>query len=193
MKNNVILLPVVVCSLVVGLAAGRLVLSGPDAAGAAPAAKEPDAKSQVEQLRAEIKRLEGLAPDQAAVMSHLGYHWSNLWFAIDQENWPLADFYLSEVRSNLKWAIRIKPVRVVDKEKVDLKSIGEAVDNTPLTQMKEAIAKKDRERCIKLYDDTLTGCYACHKASDKPYLRPRRPVAPEVRVINFDPKAKDPM
>src|SRR3954471_11089521 len=90
--------------------------------------------------------------------------------------------YLSETRSNLKWAIRVKPVRVVNKEKVDLKSIGEAVDNTPLTQMKEAIARRDKERCVRLYDDTLTGCSACHKASDKPYLRPQRPTAPEARV-----------
>ena len=58
--------------------------------------------------------------------------------------------------------------------------------------MKTAIAGKDKKKCVKLYDEALQGCYACHKASDKPYLRPRRPAAPEVRVINFDPKAKDP-
>jgi hypothetical protein len=160
--------------------------------GAAPAAREPDTAAQLKELRAEIKKLQELVPDQAAIMSHLAYHWSNLWFAIEQENWLLADFYLSETRSNLKWAIRVKPVRVVNREKVDLKTIGEAVDNTPLTQMKEAIARKDRKRCIKLYDDTLSGCYACHKASDKPYLRPRVPAAPEARVINFDPKATKP-
>ena len=104
----------------------------------------------------------------------------------------LADFYLSEVRSNLKWAIRIKPMRVVNKEKVDLKSIGEALDGTQLAQMKTAIAGKDGKKCVKLYDEALYGCYGCHKASDKPYLRPRRPAAPEVRVINFDPRAKEP-
>jgi hypothetical protein len=150
-------------------------------------------QDQIKALRAEIKRLDGLVPDQAAIMHHLSYHWANLWFAAEQENWPLADFYLSEVRSNLKWAIRNRPLRIVNKEKVDLKSIGEAVDNTNFTQLKEAIGKKDRKRFVKLYDETLASCYACHKASDKPYLRPQRPTAPEARVINFDPKAKDPM
>jgi cytochrome c553 len=35
----------------------------------------------------------------------------------------------------------------------------------------------------------LEGCYTCHKASDKPYLRPRIPEAPEAKIINFDPAA----
>jgi hypothetical protein len=157
----------------------------------AGSAREP-AKGQLEQLQAEIKRLESLAPDQAAVMSHVGYHWSNLWFAIDQENWALADFYLGEVRSNLKWAVRTKPIRIVNKEKVDLKTIAEALDNSQLASMKTAIGKKDKKKSAALYTEALQGCYACHKASDKPYLRPRRPAAPEVRVINFDPRAKDP-
>jgi hypothetical protein len=171
----------------------RQALYPPNAAQGAPPSKELDPKTQIEQLRNELKTLAGLAPDQAAVMSHLAYHWSNLWFAIDQENWPLADFYLAETRSNLKWAIRVRPMRVVNKEKVDLKSIGEALDNSQFTQMKKAIAARDKKKCVKLYDETLPGCYACHKASDKPYLRPQRPAAPEVRVINFDPKAKEPM
>jgi hypothetical protein len=154
--------------------------------------KGVDPREQLELLRAEIKRIEALTPDQAAVMGRLAYHWSNLWFAIDQENWPLADFYLSETRSNLQWAIRVKPVRIINKEKVDLKSIGEALDNAPFTQMKEAIAKKDKAACVKIYDQALTGCYACHKASQKPFLRPQRPTAPEARVINFDPRATTP-
>ena len=58
---------------------------------------------------------------------------------------------------------------------------------------KPAASAKDKKKTLKLYTDALSGCYACHKASFKPYLRPQIPTAPEVRVINFDPKAKDPM
>jgi hypothetical protein len=155
-------------------------------------AKKDTAQAQVAELRAEIKKLEGLVPDQAAIMSHLGYHWGNLWFAIDQENWPLADFYLSEVRSNLKWAVRNRPIRKISSGTIDIKPIAEALDNTQLTKLKSAIGKKDRKSCVQLYDETLLGCYACHKSSEKPYLRPKRPQAPEVRVINFDPNAKEP-
>jgi len=190
--KHAILVAAALGALLLGVAVRPLLSPADHAQAAAPAAKEVDLKTQVAELRAEVKRLDGIAPDQAAVMSHVGYHWSNLWFAVEQENWPLADFYLGEVRSNLKWAVRVKPVRVVNKEKVDLKAIAESLDNGQLAPMKEAIARKDRKKCVTLYDDALTVCYSCHKASDKPYLRPQRPAAPEARVINFDPKAKKP-
>jgi hypothetical protein len=133
-----------------------------------------------------------LVPDQAAVMTLVAYHWTNLWFAVEKENWPLADFYLSETRANLKWAVRAKPIRKTASGEVNLGNIAEALDNTQFTQMKEAIGKKDKERCVKLYDEAMQGCYACHKTSEKPYLVPQRPRSPEVQVINFDPKATFP-
>src|SRR5437867_2659829 len=44
-------------------------------------------------------------------------------------------------------------------------------------------------RSRQSYRRTLEGCYSCHKAADKPYLRPRIPEQPESRIINFDPAA----
>ncbi|MDE2507185.1 MAG: hypothetical protein KGM43_08250, partial [Planctomycetota bacterium] len=55
---------------------------------------------------AEVKALRDLIPDQAHIMADVGYHFTNLWFAGDAENWPLADFYLSETKSHLRWAVR---------------------------------------------------------------------------------------
>jgi hypothetical protein len=189
-----------ILSFVVCAAALVLILSpsspGPvrssTASSEEPRKKEPDVKGQLEELRAEVKKLQELVPDQAAIMSHVGYHWSNLWFAIEREHWTLADFYLSETRNNVKWAVRAKPFRKVGKDTINLGEIAQALDNAQFTEMKLAIGKKDKEACIKLYDGTLSICYGCHKASDKPYLRPQRPTAPEVRAINFDPNAKYP-
>ncbi len=153
-----------------------------------------DQKADLEQMQEQVKKLQELVPDQAAVMSHLAYHFTNLWFAADQENWPLADFYLSETRSNLKWAVRVKPKRkdLEGKETVDIASIALGMDNGPFMQLKKAITDKDKKAFAKVYRDTLGACYACHKASFKPYLRPQMPKAPEVSVINFDPKATEP-
>ena len=39
-------------------------------------------QAALDDLKAHIQKLEGLVPDQAAVMSHLSYHFSNLWFAL---------------------------------------------------------------------------------------------------------------
>jgi hypothetical protein len=182
----------VVLILGAGLVAITLNRTSSHAADDTSANKAQGLAEQIAKLQGEVKSLQDMSVDQAAVMSHLAYHWSNLWAALEQENWPLADFYLSETRSNLKWAIRVRPIRKVGNMEVKLKDIGDALDGTQFQQMKEAIGKKDKERCVKLYTDALQGCYACHKASDKPYLRPRIPTASEVRVINFDPNAKEP-
>jgi hypothetical protein len=149
--------------------------------------------AEITKLKEHLAHLSGLVPDQAAVMSHLGYHFTNLWFAIQQENWPLADFYLAECRSNLKWAVRVKPIRQTTKgERVDVASIAAALDNTEFTELQQSISHKDKNKTIEIYHNTIKVCYSCHTASEKPYLRVQLPSSPEVRIINFDAKAAPP-
>ena len=50
-----------------------------------------------------------MLPDQSHVMKDIAYHFSNLWFAAQAQNWPLAGFYLNETRSHLKWAVSPAP------------------------------------------------------------------------------------
>ena len=51
-----------------------------------------------------------MVPDQSHAMADVSYHFSNLWFAGQGEDWPLAQFYADETRSHLRWAVRIIPV-----------------------------------------------------------------------------------
>jgi hypothetical protein len=171
------------------LVAALLILwrTGSRQVAAAPA--PADSTVDVAQLREQVKHLESIVPDQAAVMTKVGYHYTNLWFAVQHDNWPLADFYLGEVRNNLKWAVRAKPIRVVKVGTLDLNGIAEAIDNTQFAQLKQAIDAKQKDQFVQLYEQTLTACYACHQASEKPYLRPQKPTEPEVKIINFDPNA----
>jgi hypothetical protein len=157
--------------------------------GAAPAAAPEDAM-RAEDLAAQVKALQELVPDQAHIMADVGYHFTNLWFAGNAENWPLADFYLGETRSHLRWAVRAKPIRKDNAGRdINLTNILEAFENSQLTQLKKAVDRKDKAAFEAAYKDSLTICYTCHKASDKPYLRPQVPTKPEAPIINFDPKA----
>ena len=123
-------------------------------------------------------------------MHDVDYHFSNLWFAATREHWKLADFYLSETRSHLRWAVRIIPKRKDNAgREVDLEAILQAFENTPLKQLQDAIAVKDKSAFVKSYKFALETCYACHKAADKPFLRPQIPTQPESHLINFDPIA----
>jgi len=72
---------------------------------------------------------------------------------------------------------------------IDLRGLLQAVDSTGLADIGKAITEKNTEAFGGAYRRTLEGCYTCHKASDKPYLRPRIPEPPESRIINFDPAA----
>ncbi len=72
---------------------------------------------------------------------------------------------------------------------VDLRGLLEAVDNTGLAEIDKAITGMNGDQFARAYRQTLEGCYACHRAADKPYLRPRIPEQPQSRIINFDPAA----
>ncbi len=123
-------------------------------------------------------------------MMDVAYHFTNLWFAGRSENWPLAEFFWSETRSHLAWAVRIIPKRKdTAGREVDLVAILQSLENSPLKQLGAAIKDHDRNGFDKAYRFTLEGCYSCHKAADKPYLRPQVPTTPPLSIINFDPKA----
>jgi hypothetical protein len=154
--------------------------------------KPTEKASDLATLRAELETLKGKAPDQSHAMKDVGYHFANLWFAGQQKNWPLAKFYLDETRSHLKWAVRIIPVRKTKAGDLDLNGILQALDNTFLSQIQKSIDAKDAAQFVTTYRQTLEGCYACHKAAEKPYLRPKIPEQPEARIINFVPEAKWP-
>lgn len=124
--------------------------------------------------------------DQAHVMADVGYHFANLWFAVENGNWPLAQYYLGETRSHLAWAVSIHPVRKTSTgAEVDLKGILDAVDNSFLSEVAKAIQSKDTPKPKSAYQQTLVGCYACHTACEKPFLRLQIPTAPAATIINF--------
>jgi len=150
-------------------------------------AAEKDAPD-LAQLRAEVERLKGLVPDQSHAMSDVGYHYSNLWFAGEQENWPLADFFCSEVKSHLNWAVRIIPVRKDPQgREVDLRAILQAVEGSSLKDLQQTIAAKDKTKFEAAYRVQLQSCYSCHEASGKPYLRPQVPQRPPLDLLRFEP------
>jgi hypothetical protein len=146
-----------------------------------------DQAAEINRLKDEIERLKGMVPDQSHVMKDVAYHFSNLWFAGEAKNWPLAAFYLDETRSHLKWAVRVRPVRQTSAGQVDLRSILDGLDRSLLPILQKTVEARDPGAFSKAYQDMLTGCYACHQASEKPYLRPRVPEAPEGRMIDFVP------
>src|SRR3954469_23754367 len=180
--------------IAVAVVAGLLVVSHSVSAEGPQAAISPGDSTAAElaALRKEIEGLKGKAPDQSHAMKGVAYHFTNLWFAGQHQNWPLAKFYLDETRSHLKWAVRIIPVRKTKAGDLELQGILDAVDNSMLSEVGKSIENKDVDGFRASYRKSLEGCYSCHKAAEKPYLRPQIPSAPPQPIINFDPDARWP-
>jgi hypothetical protein len=139
-------------------------------------------------LKAESERLRTLIPSQSHSMVDVSYHFTNLWFAGQHSNWPLAQFYLQQVRGHIKWALRIAPVRKTKAGELKLQEKFEPFDSEKLADIEKGIAAKDRRAFSAAYRETLSGCNDCHVASDKPYLRVVVPNQPEARGIDFSPQ-----
>ena len=168
-------------------AAGHAFLS--DAIQPAHAQSTPS-KPGLADLAAEIDIIKGKLPSQSHTMQDVSYHFANLWFAGEHDNWPLAEFYWEETLSHLHWAIRVIPVRKDLKGKdVDLRPILEGFENGPLHLLHDSIVGKDKAAFEHQYRTSMETCYGCHKAAGKPYLRPQIPEQPESPIINFDPQA----
>jgi hypothetical protein len=142
-------------------------------------------------LKAELDVIQGKLPGQAHAMIDVGYHYTNLWFAGQRGNWPLAEFYFNEVRSHLRWAVRIIPVRKDSAgREIKLAEILQAVENSPLKELEASIKAKDREKFVAAYQFTLDNCYSCHKAVEKSYLTLKIPDHPAEALIDFAPPAE---
>ena len=180
----------VAATFLAGAGVGAILVALSTGEGRRAGAQTAGGEAPASEIQSQLETITGKLPDQSHAMKDVGYHFSNLWFAAQQHNWPLAEFYNKETLSHLHWAVRIIPLRKDNLgQEIDLVKILEAFENGPWTQLKDAIAAKDDAAFDKAYRFTMETCYACHKAADKPYLRLQIPTSPEAPIMNFDPAA----
>ena len=144
----------------------------------------------LETLAAEIETIKGKLPDQSHAMEDVSHHFANLWFAAQQENWPLANFYSTETRSHLRWAVRIIPKRKdsVGRE-VDLQAILQAFENGPWKQLQDAIAGQRQKQPSRRPTASRWKLVTLATERRKTVPSTANSRAPENPIINFDPSA----
>jgi hypothetical protein len=157
---------------------------------AAPEAAEAEREKELAALKADVQILKDKAVSASVAMADVGFHWTNLWFAGESQNWPLATYYYSEARNHVAWLTRITPSpKGPDGTLVELKPIFEAIDTTAFAAVKTAITNQDRAAFPVAYKAALEACYSCHKAVGRPYLRLQIPTTVPQPIVNLDPKA----
>jgi hypothetical protein len=174
------------CGLFIG---GASACQGPKPAPpAAPAVSAME--KDIAALKADVQTLKDKAPSASVAMADVSFHWSNLWFAGQSKNWPLANYYYGEARNHVQWLIRINPTpKGPDGKPVDLKGIFDAIDTSTFAAVKAAIDKSDSAQFPVVYKAALESCYSCHKSVGRPYLRPQIPKAAPQTIVNLDPNA----
>jgi hypothetical protein len=154
---------------------------------ASPQSASMTASEEIAALKADNERLKSLVPSQSHAMMDVAYHFTNLWFAGQHSNWPLAQFYFNEARSHIRWAIRIVPVRHTAAGDLKLEEVFAGFDRSLLSGIQKEITAKDRKGFIAAYRAAIGGCNACHAAAEKPFLHVQVPDQQEVRIMDFDP------
>lgn len=146
----------------------------------AAAAQNGTMESEREALRERVEELANLAVrTQSHVMVDVEYHFTNLWFAAQAQQWDLASFYLRETDSHLRWTVRIRPVRSVrGGGTIDLQPLLQGIEESGFARLESAIESRDAGAFDAAYRQTLSECYACHRTAGLVYLEPHVPERP---------------
>jgi hypothetical protein len=89
------------------------------------------------------------------------------------ENWPLANYALSELRQAFAGIVKAVP-------KFHAMPVGDLVDlalTQPLNAVEAAIKQQDPQKFAAAYDQLSQGCNACHMELDHPYVVIKTPDA----------------
>src|ERR1700722_12646855 len=141
-------------------------------------------------VQADVARLKEITPPNSHPMVEAGMFAANLWLAGEKRNWPLADYFLNEMRNRMRWEVRLNPgPKGPDGNPVDMQAIFDGIDNDTLPKLRKAIEAKDNKEFAAEYKHLLEDCYSCHKAAARPYLRPVVPVSGAQPIRNLDPAA----
>ena len=180
MKTTLMTKAILTGALLIGGAMGVQAAEGQAAAAPAPA-------PTLESLQADVARLQSIVPGQAFAMTQVAYNFNNLWFAVKAANWPLAQFYASETKVRLRWAVRVQPVRKLSTGNTELAPIATALETNQLAAIEKSIADKDNTGFVAAYTAMMHGCQGCHEAMEKPFLKLQIPTMPAEGMIKFEP------
>jgi hypothetical protein len=153
-----------------------------EADGVGITALQDSVKRLENELAAAKERLPGLAEYMITIQLHA----AKLWFAARAANWELAAHSLHEMEEAMEAVGELN----VEKNGVKISGVMEAVLQTQVARLDEAIKKKSSSEFQKAYDETLSACNGCHTESGHKYIQIIRPTAPPVTNQSWAISAK---
>jgi hypothetical protein len=167
-------------SLTLAVAAG---LAAVVAVGRADAANEDLHALQVQvAATAPARSVEALeehdeGPHLGERMNAFARRFAGLWYAGCSDNYELAEYEIHSMKEIVEW---IEPLEKVENG-VNVNGVLDALRNTQLKAMDDAVEAKDKPAFEAAYRETMKACNACHASSGHPFIRitipERKPVA----------------
>ena len=96
-------------------------------------------------------------------MVEVGYRFNSLYFAIKDNNFPLANYQLDKIKKAIDNGIERRPKRADDSKNMFL--------NTQYKSMKQALKSKDINLIWKEINTTKESCNNCHNAQKVPFIK----------------------
>lgn len=134
-------------------------------------------QSEVDSLKIAIK--DSYKPGLGEFMTTIQLHHSKLWFAGINENWPLANFEIGEIKETLNDAVKYLPER---KETKDIPMIFPALDS-----LVASVKNRDLKMFTNNYKSLTQTCNDCHKAVHFEFNVIKTPTSEPVSNQEFKP------
>jgi hypothetical protein len=140
----------------------------------------------VKRAQADVAALKEAAPGLGEYMTTIQLHAGKLWFAGNATNWGLANYELDELKETMEAAKLLK----AEKNGVKISNVLDAVLQSQIAQLEEAIKRKGKPEFQKAYDATLSACNGCHSEAGVKFIQIVRPSAPPVTNQRWGSEAK---
>ena len=117
------------------------------------------------------------------IMTNIQRHFGKLYFAGNEKNWELAEFYTHELEEAME---ELEEHNVVE-DGINISKFVKIMGLTPLESLDDAVDKKDLEAFKGAYTMQINHCNACHAATKHPFIRIKEPERPVFSNQIFTP------
>ena len=122
------------------------------------------------------------SPGLGEFMTTMQLHMGKVWFAGKSSNWDLARYEIDELREAMEAAQNLHAT----KNGVDISKVLAAVNQSQISQLSEAVDKKNQRNFTHAYNEALSACNGCHEESGHGFIKITRPTAPPVTNQKWD-------
>lgn len=131
---------------------------------------------------------EAYVPGLGEMMTLQQMRHAKLWFAGEAENWALAPCEIDELGEGFDDIVKLHPTHKAGP--VAPKDAIPRMITSPMSDLRAAVDKKDRQAFDSAYDALTAACNDCHQATNFGFNRVQRPEGNPYPNQSFSPPPK---